>query len=43
MKEFLFRKLGYKVLDFFPCVFADLKSPEKHVGTTFISEIKDII
>ncbi len=43
MQEFLFRKLGYKVFGFFLYVFADLKSPEKHVGTTFISEIKDII
>jgi hypothetical protein len=43
MQGFLFRKLGYKVLDFFPHVFADLKGPEKHVGITFISEIKDII
>jgi hypothetical protein len=43
MQEFLFRKLGYKVFGFFLYVLADLKSPEKHVGITFNSEIKDII
>jgi len=41
-QKFLFRKLGYKVFDFFPYVFADLKNPEKHGGITFISEIKNI-
>ena len=40
MQEFLFRKLCHKVFVFDPYVFADLKSPEKHVGFTFISDDK---
>jgi hypothetical protein len=39
-QEFLFKKLGHKVFVFDPYVFADLKSPEKHVGFTFISDDK---
>jgi hypothetical protein len=39
-QEFLFRKLGHKVFVFDPYVFADLKSPEKHAGFTFISDDK---
>jgi hypothetical protein len=39
-QKFLFKKLGHKVLVFDPCLFADFKRPEKHVGFTFISDNK---
>ncbi len=37
-QEFLFKKSGYKVFFFDPYLYADLKSPEKHFGFTFISD-----
>jgi hypothetical protein len=40
MREFLFKKLGHKVFVFDPYAFADLKSPEKSVDFTFISDDK---
>jgi len=39
-QEFLFRKLSHKVFVFDSYVFADLKSPEKHVGFTLFSNDK---
>jgi UDP-glucose 6-dehydrogenase len=42
-QEFLLKKLGHDVFAFDPCVFPDIKSPEKRVDMTFIRTPGDIV